>query len=205
MLPNWVGGGQPALGLHVELELLVVADRPGADAADRRLHALGADGGDDVGGRQIEAGEPLRIEPDPHRVVQFREQAGLTDARGARNRVEHVDDGVVGDEQRILLAVGAVEHDELQDRRGFLLHDQALLLHLGRQLRQRGLNAVVDVDGVDVGIGAERERNGERVAAVVAAGRLHVQHLVDADHLRLERLGDAGLHHLGGGAGKHRR
>ena len=204
MLPNCVDGRQPALGLHVELELLVVADRPGADAADRRLHALRADRCDDVRRRQIEAGQALRVEPDPHRIVQLGEQRGLADARRARNRIQHVDDGVVGDEKRILRAVVAVEHDELQHGRGFLLHDEALRLHLRRQLGERALHAVVDVDGVDVGVGAERERNGQRVAAVIAAGRLHVEHLVDADDLGFERLGDAGFHHVGGGARKIR-
>ena len=58
------------------------------------------------------------------------------------------------------------------------------------QLGQRDLHAVVDVDGVDVGIGAELERAMQRVAAVVAADALHVDHLVDADDLRLDRLGD---------------
>ena len=47
-----LGRGQPALGLHVDLELLVVADRPRADAADRRLHVLRLDRGDDVRRRQ---------------------------------------------------------------------------------------------------------------------------------------------------------
>ena len=72
---------------------------------------------------------------------------------------------------------------------------EALLLDFLRQLRQRRLHAVVDVDGVDVGVGAEREADGENVAAVVAAGRLHVQHLVDADDLRFQGLGDARFHH----------
>ena len=36
--------GQRALRLHVHLELLVVAHRPRADAADRRLHVLRLDG-----------------------------------------------------------------------------------------------------------------------------------------------------------------
>ena len=53
--------------------------------------------------RQVEAGQALRVEPDTHRVVQLAEQVGLSDAGRTRNRVEHVDDGVVGDEQRILL------------------------------------------------------------------------------------------------------
>ncbi len=194
---------EPALRLYVELELLLIADWPRADAADRRLNALSADRGDDIGRRQIEAGEPLRIKPDPHRIVHFREQAGLADPRRAGNRVEDVDDGVVGDEQRVLLAVCAIEHDELQDRRRLLLHHQALLLDFGRQLRQRGLNTVVDVDGVDVGIGAERKRNRQGVAAVVAAGRLHIERAVDTDHLRFQRLRDAALDHFRGGAGKY--
>ncbi|MEY9469843.1 hypothetical protein ABH992_002242 [Bradyrhizobium yuanmingense] len=165
-----IGAGEPAEGLHVELELLIVADRPRADAADGSLDALRADRGNHVRRGQAEAGEPLRIEPDSHRIVHLCEQVRLADARRARDRVQRVDDGVVGDEEGILLAIGAVEHEELQDRRGSLLHPHALLLHLRRQLRQRALHAIIDVDRVDVGIGAMRERNGERVAAVIAAG-----------------------------------
>ena len=145
------------------------ADRPRADAADRRLHVLRLDRVDDVGRGQLQTVEAVGVEPDPHRVVQPAEQGGLADARHARQLVEHVDGGVVGDEQRVLAVVLAVERDELQERRGFLLDRQALQLHLRRQLRQGGLHAVVDVDGVDVGIGAEREADGQRVAAVIAA------------------------------------
>jgi len=43
-------------------------------------------------------------------------------------------------------------------------------------------------DGIDVRIGAELERRGERVAAIVAAHALHVGHFVDADDLSLDRL-----------------
>ena len=45
---------EPALRLHVHLELLVVADRARADAADRRLHVLRLDRADDVGRRQLQ-------------------------------------------------------------------------------------------------------------------------------------------------------
>src|SRR6266436_3813875 len=197
------GIGQPALRLHVELKLLLVADRPGTDAADRRLHALSLDRRNDVGGGQIEAGEPLRIEPYPHRIVHLGEQLRLTNTWRARDRIEDVDDGVVGDEQWILFTVLAVEHDELQHRRRFLLYHQALLLHFGWQLRQRGLHTVVDVDGVDVRIGTECKRDGKCVAAVVTAGRLHVECTVDADDLRFQRLGDACFDHRRGGARKY--
>src|SRR5439155_21569153 len=44
--------------------------------------------------------------------------------------------------------------------------------------------------------------DGQAVAAVVAARRFHVEHLVDPNDLRLDRLGDARLDNRGGGAGK---
>ena len=43
-----------------------------------------------------------------------------------------------------------------------------IALHFGRQSGQRLLHAVVDVDRVDVGIGAQFETDGQAVAAVVA-------------------------------------
>ena len=86
-----------------------------------------------------------------------------------------------------------IDRDDAEQRGRLLLHRDALPLHLLRQLGERDLHAVVDVDGVDVGIGAELERHQQRIAAVIAADALHVDHLVDADDLRLDRLGDRGL------------
>ncbi len=74
-------------------------------------------------------------------------------------------------------------------------------LHLLRQLRQRGLHPIVDVDRIGIGVGPRQEADGQVVAAVIAARRLHVDHLVDADDLRFERLGDGGFDDGGRGAG----
>src|SRR6202011_2526246 len=95
----------------------------------------------------------------------------------------------------------AVDVEELQYRGRALDYRQALELHRLRQLRQRRLHAVVDVDRVGIGVRADGEADGEVVTAVIAAGRLHVDHLVDADDLRLERLRHAGLDDGGRGAG----
>ena len=78
-------------------------------------------------------------------------------------------------------------------------------LDLLRQLRDRRLDAIVDIDRVDVGIGAELEAHRESVCAVISARALHVDHLVDADDLRLQRLRHGRLEHLGGRARVHRR
>ena len=193
-----LGGDQASLRLHVELELGRIAGRSCADAAHRRLHILLLDRRDDVRGREIQADQPVHVEPDAHRVIQPSEQLRIADARRARQAVQHVDGDVVADEQRVLLAALAVELQELQDRGGTLAHGKAVALHLGRQLGQRLLHAIVDVDRVDVGIGSQLEADGQRVAAVVAAVGLHVDHLVDADDLRFQRLRDRRLHHRGG-------
>jgi hypothetical protein len=115
---------------------------------------------------------------------------------GTRAASSSVDGRVVRQEQRVAAALGRIDGHDLQERRGLLLGRDALPLHLGRQLRQRGVDAVVDVDRVEIGVGADREADGQRIAAVAAAGRLHVDHLVDAVDLRLDDLGHALLDRL---------
>src|ERR1700683_384751 len=48
---------QRPFGLHIKLKLLVIANGPGADPADRRLDILRIDDVDDLGRRHIEAVE----------------------------------------------------------------------------------------------------------------------------------------------------
>src|SRR5215831_4916903 len=112
-----LGGRQATLRLNVELKLLVFADRACPNAPDGRLNILGLDCGNDVGRRQLQVIQPLRVEPDPHGIVERPEDARLPDARQSRQHVHDVDDRVVGDEQRVLLPVVAIEREELQDRR----------------------------------------------------------------------------------------
>ena len=196
---------EAALGLDVELQLLIVGNRPGADAADRGLDVLRLDRADDVAGGQVEAGQPIGAHPGAHGVILRAPDRGVADAGRALDLVEQIDGDVIGKEQRIVGVLGRIDRDDAEQRRRFLLYRDALALHVRRQLRQRHLDPVVDVDGVDVGIGAELERRGQRVAAVVAARALHVDHLVDADDLRLDDLGDGRFDHRGVGAGIKRR
>ena len=51
------------------------------------------------------------------------------------------------------------------------------------------------------GVGVDVERDGQRHRAVVGVGRLHVEHVVDAVHLLLERRGDRLLDRERVGAG----
>ena len=64
-----VDARQPSFGLQVELELLIVRDRPGADAADRGLDVLRLNCVDDIAGGQVEAGQLVDLDPGTHRVI----------------------------------------------------------------------------------------------------------------------------------------
>jgi hypothetical protein len=119
---------------------------------------------------------------------------GIAYARHAFDPVEDIDGDVVGEKQRIVAVLWRVEGNGAEQRGRLLLHRDALALNLLRQAREGGLNPVVDVDGVDIGISAELERCRQRVAAVIAAHALHVHHLVDADELRLDRLRNRPIH-----------
>src|SRR6516225_1165335 len=87
------------------------------------------------------------------------------------------------------------DHSEQSGR--LFLDGYTLPLHFRGQTWQCDLHAVVDIDSVDIGIGAELERTDQRVAAVIAADTLHVDHFVDADDLRFDRLGNCRIDHGG--------
>src|SRR4029077_213724 len=133
-VPELLWRREPPLSLDVQLELLVLPDRARADAADRRLHVLRLDRADEVRRRQLQIVKALGVEPDAHRIVERTEDARLPDPGHSREHVDDVDDRVVGNKERILLTVLAVEGPELQDRRRFLLNCEALQLYLLRQL-----------------------------------------------------------------------
>ena len=186
-------GVQSPLGLDIELKLLVVGYRARADATHGGLNVLRLDRIDDVGGGQVQAGQLIGSHPGAHRVVLRAPQRRIADSGRALDPVEQVDGDVVGEEQRIVGVLGRVDGDHAEQRRRLLLDRNALALDLRRKAWKCHLDAVVDVDRVDVRIGAELERSGQRVAAVVAARALHVDHLVDAHDLGLDHLGDRGL------------
>ncbi len=178
----------------------LLADLTRAEQRVLLLHGAG-----DVGRRDAERGHPVRVHPDPHRLVRDAHHLRLPGAGHALQRVQHVHVGEVGD------VVGGValalcEHsDQHHDRRRFLLHRDAELGHCGRQLGQREVDAVLHLHLCDVGIGVEREVDGQRELAVGGGGRHHVEHVVDAVDLRLDwrrhRIGER----LRVGAGVRRR
>ena len=189
---------QTSLGLHAELELGRVAGWPGADAAHRRLDVLRLDDGDDVCQHQIQRHETVHVEPYTHRIFEPPEQRGIANAGNASQPIQHINSDIIADEQRGLLAAITVELEKFKDGRRSFAHRQAVALHLIRQTRDGLLNAVVDVDRIDVRVCSQLETHGQRVAAVVRAVGLHVDHFVHAHYRGLQRLGNGLFHHGSG-------
>ena len=86
---------QPSRGLDIDLELLVGRRGAAPMRPKRGLDVLALHRGNDVVWRQIEFGQPLRIEPDAQRIIQRTEQHDLTDALDPRQRVNDVDDRII--------------------------------------------------------------------------------------------------------------
>src|SRR5262249_36933350 len=191
---------EPPLSFDVDLDLLLGRDRRGADAAQRRLNVLTLDRGDHVVRRQIELGQAVRVEPDAQRIVERPEQRCLPNTFDARQWIYDVDRRVVAQINGIVGALRRIEVDDLQQRGGFLADGEAVARDLSRQLRNGETGAVLHVDGVDVGIRAQREGHRQDVTTIRGAGGLVIERVVDAVDLLLDRLRHGRFDHLGIGA-----
>ena len=181
--------GERALRHHREAQLdrrggRLLADLPGAEE-----RVLGGDRVLDVAGRDLERGHAVRVHPDPHRLVRDAHDLRLAGALHALQRVEHVDVRVVRDVLGAVAGVLREDGDQHHDRRRLLLDVHAQLHHRRRQLRHREVDPVLHLHLRDVRVGVEREVDGQRHLPVRRARRRHVEHVVDAVDLRLDRRG----------------
>ena len=114
--------------------------------------------------------------------------------------VLELDGGEVAEVEAVVAAVAGDQVDHEQDvGRGFLGVD-ALELHLRRQLRQRECDAILHEHLRQVHVGADLESHRQCVVAVVGGLRRHVEHVLDAVDLLLDRGGDGIGHDRGVGA-----
>ena len=195
-----VGVVEPALGLDVELEGGVGRDRRLVQDARCDLHVLRADRRHHLARGQVARRDLLRIEPDPHRVVARAEHAHVADAVDPGEHVAHLQRRVVGDVELVARLVRRAEVDHHQHVGRVLAHRDAEAADLLGQARLGDRDPVLHQHLGGIEIGAEREGHGQRQLAV--AGRLadHVEHVVDAVDLLLERRRHGIAHGLGRGA-----
>ena len=174
--------------------------RRSARAAGGDLHVLLAHRVDQIACRQPELGEAFRVEPDTHRIATLAEDADAAHARHALQCVEHVDVGVVREEERVARAVGRAQVRHEREVGRLLVDRDAEAAHLLGQARLRHRHAVVDVHRRDVGIAPQLEGDGQAHLPVVGAGRGHVEHALGAVHLVLDGQREGALDHVGTGA-----
>ena len=127
----------------------------------------------------------------------------VVDVRNAVDAEQFVLDVDRGEVAQVDVVVAAVRREEADDHQdvGRLLADRdALVLDRGRQLRHGQLHAVLHHDQGRVQVGADVEGDRQRVRAVVAHLRGHVEHALDAVDLLLDRRRHRVGHHLGAGA-----
>ncbi len=168
--------------------LLAGRRRLGADDAGRRDHVLLVDGAADVRGRDAQARHLARVEPDAHAVVARAELQHLADPLHARQRVVHLQRREVAEEQVVVARVSDASMATKISGCGWrLVMDTPWRSTSRRQLPLRNGDLILHIDGGDVLRGADFECDVEGVGPVVGAARVHVNHVGDAVHLRLDR------------------
>ena len=180
--------GQAALRAHRVGELLALRRRLAADLAGRVHRVLCLERADDLVRGDVELPQGVGIDPEPDGVLARAEDLHLADAGDARQRVVEVHVGVVAEKQRVVGALRRVQHEDPQgarhrlDDRDPLVDDVLRQLRLGLRVAQVGEHLVVTRVGVDVEVHAQ-----VHLAAGGLAGRVHVEHVVHAGHLLLDR------------------
>ncbi len=164
-------------------------NRRRADGADRRLHVLLRDGGDHLLGVEPLRRHAVRIHPYAHRELRTVHR-GLADARDSQQDGLDVAVYVVRYLEPRHGTFRGTKADYAKHVFGLCADAAAELLHLRRQLRLGLRHAVLHLDHVHVAVALDLERHVEVVRARVGAGPHHVQHVVNAVHLVLNRHSD---------------
>ena len=156
-------------------------------------------------GRQAARGQLIRVEPEAHAVIALTEHDDVADPVEAQQLVLELDGGEIAHVDAVVAAVRREQVDHQQDAGRAFLGVDALELHLRRQLGLGQGDAVLNEHLGHVHVGADLERDCQRVIAVVCGLRRHVQHTFDAIDLLLDRGRHGVGHHLRVGAWVARR
>ena len=197
---------EPALEVERILEVLAFRRGRRADLSGRDLLALLLDDVDDVLRRQSARLQKVRVQPNAHGVLTGAEHRHVADAGKATQFVLHVDDGVVRQEQAVEAAVRRV-----QDRRTRGSTSTCFLVVTPWSCTSGGSDEIaadtrfwtrISSSSGSVPIAKVTIR---AVGAVARARRLHVDHVLDAVDVLLDRQSDGVDERHGACAGITRR
>ena len=129
----------------------------------------------------------MRIEPDPHRIFARAEDIDVADAVESREFVANLEQSVIAGKKLIERSVRRNEVHDHRDVGRLLFRRHADPLHIGREHGNRDGDAILHQHLRRIEIGAELERDAQRHVAVARALRGHVEHVLDAIDLLLDR------------------
>ena len=197
--------GQPAERLNIELIGRISRHRRLVQDAGGNLHVLRLQRREHFAGVELVSGHLVRIEPDAHRIVARAEQLHVAHAGKPRQRVLYMQCRIVREIEIVARPVGREKMHREQDVRRRLAHLYAQALNIGRQPRQCVLHPVLGEHLRHVEIRADPERYRDGQLAVTGGLAAHIDHVLDAVDLLLQRRRDRLADHLGGRAGVARR
>ena len=143
-------------------------------------------------------------QPDAHGVLSGTHDRDLAHAVDLQQFVLQVDVGVVREELPVVAAVAVERIDHQESRHGLACGD-ALPGDRRREFGRGRRDVVLSEDGVQIGIGADVERDLQGHRPVVGRGGLHVEHVADTHHGLGHRRRHGIVHRLGIGAVVGRR
>ena len=181
---------QPAARVDAELVVDRRRHRRRSDRATRHLDVLLADRVHHVAGGETARRHLARIQPHPHGVVAATEYLDLAHAGNAADHVLDLQEAVVPEVHGV---VPVVRRDQVHhhDEVGRALHrGDAELADLLGQARERLAHPVLHLHLREIDVGADPERDRQGQHAVRGGRGRHVEHVLDAIDLLLERRRD---------------
>ncbi len=163
---------------------------PRLDPPGWHFHVLAAQRGLDILRRQFVGRHAQRVEPEPHGIFAFPEDAHLGDTGQRLKLVLDVPVGIIGDVQRRVLIAG---EGEIDDRLGVgldLLDDR--LVDLVGQVAAHAAHPVAHIRRRGIRIAVEPEIHGD-LAGFLAADRTDEIHALDSRERLLQNLRDLRL------------
>ena len=191
---------EASLGPESVLELLAAFRRRCSDGPHCSLDVLLPDGRDHVIGGQASGGEPLRVHPDAHAVFKLTENKNITDAVDPHQGVFYISADIVAQKQLVPRTFGRKEFYCPQYVRGSPADINALIDHRLGKFGGGQLDPVLQVDLIDVRIGAYFKGNGQGISPVVGTGGGHVEHFFHTIDFLFNGGGDIVGNNLGIGA-----
>ena len=160
------------------------------------MDILALQGRDDITRGEPKRVQPVRVEPDSHRVVTGAEHGDGADAVDAVQLVRDLDGGIIRNEERVARLVWGMEmHDHHQVGRALGRGDPDIANVRG-DTRLSDRDPVLDLDLGNIEVGAELEGHVNLETAIAGRVRGHVDHVLDAVDLLLEGSNDRGGDHV---------